>query len=1647
MADAKAIVNKLVEAEPDPDSPEPYIDWLGQKVDTGPLDKIRFGAYIYTTDEDTIRTNAEEHGVDVENQDFWDAIERDMAIIEANALRILREAGLHVSDEGHSENARVASVWIDTDEEDRKLALLKAVINWAEGDWPSTTSGTMDYAFGAHTTSDLYNNTSEIAQFIDVTIEFTGTDALVEWSKLNLNEAIKGDPDDPEVFLKSYVPRMLGRLLIEFNVIKPHFPDAPTNWYRDNVDGMDLFRYNRVGEMREVMRQMKEYNRQRGERAGIDQVTYRYKVPNPQGHSIVRRWLDKIGCPPTVIQWACETNPPIWFYTRVKEFNHYMQMVYPQVKLDPVVEADEEADPKAYLDAVTGWIDTFIKAGMTADTSEGHEGQWWVKWRLGGAHFWIIVHVRRPIFMQVQVNDALYGRNYMQRTFEFRQSHNNVDQKLLVQWFQLMYRSINNAVKYDRNEPDIVAKLIKKIEGYYDDFKAKQDRGRLGEALDDPEMQRYLDMVTPEQCLHCGNDLTKRHTVVRKYYDRNLRSHELSGHYEGSDGYWTNDEQPSANLIAILPSVATFDDICQRCGTNTAQPVRHEESVDDFDPKGEAMRLMANAPLRYNELRKWRPYIHVPRDNFHNPENYYFTTLIVPVFTATGRLSKAHSWHGWLRMKEFTYDNPPTWEQRVAAVNALVPRYLPGFFPDKLRKRGFQVGVPYEPYEGKFYTTDVQEALDPDDPGVNVERHIASMDIDQIMQRLGFSERKPTWNCADPEYRWFERFTRGLKWTVIRASDEEPHIFEVTLYKLGNTQTVNGLSLPDYQEIGRIKVHIGELEARLGRAIRGRKVREAAELPPEDDPADAVERFAKHTEQVEADALDSAINMAIEEFEIRVRLRGIDNAKDADQLAAEVGNQYAEMAGYHNGSDEYDMVVSAVNNACGEMFPGQWEDYAPPVQEAKAVEWTPERVRDMVYNMFVQDGDITQKEAETYLAAYTPESANQLYQICVEINRNIIDDAKIAQLTGIAVNVIRQANADYAATLKDMTKHIKVDEAVDPDDPEAAIRHAPIQVRAWAVGFHGQHQTQVDFDAGPYFDALANEENGLEMMINLAKEGFAMSNEADRVAAWFSDTTLQDFFKNNTEMGYETHMSQNDVKRWVEHNKPDWYPYLWPKDTMVDKGYDIAEAVDPDDPEAYVRSMETDWRKILRKHGWKPDPHGEHLHFTLEFPDLVWKRPVRIWATHGWAEPPEFHYEHPDPNDPDIDAEDAAYDEWLKQPGNDEFERIRNRDVAFPDYVVFQFDIESYRRIEVPVGKLDTFCARFVREAKNIVGTETVAKVHAGQGLVQMLWEKAKEIARGLKIPLRESHEPPVPVPPEDDIDPKAYSMDLPQRMASYVKVNSNEEAEQRAIEDYEQAKGKVFKVPYLMAWKESDTIEVHGDFVVRVLATDIMDDILRWHDEYLDPVWEVEVLDGPPEDMELLKDTRSHYIDATSYTVTGKVPPLSEAEVPVPPEDEPTGVIKSHEKGLLLPELERLGFTARREKGQEWVYGDEIPRWWYKVYDEANRQALYIYFWGGQTPEVQANVYDKLAQAWFKHGEDSSPRSPAQSQAHLSAIVRDLDAAMQRMTPLNLPVAEQYEGIKRVLAHHRKWWDDTLDYLIQQGNTLPGRMGPGQPA
>lgn len=208
MNKALAVVNRILEADDDLDSPEAYLDWAGKKADAGELESVRFGARIITSSEDEIREAAQEKGIDVDNPDFWQEIERGVEIIEDNCLDALRQAGLRVQDEGHDDTGRVASLWIDTGAPAYRQAWLKAVLYWAENEVPSTTSGTMDYAFGAGTVQRIYAGVPETAHIVEVTVEFVDTDRLAEWAKVNFAESVEDDIDDPAVNAKHYIDQV-----------------------------------------------------------------------------------------------------------------------------------------------------------------------------------------------------------------------------------------------------------------------------------------------------------------------------------------------------------------------------------------------------------------------------------------------------------------------------------------------------------------------------------------------------------------------------------------------------------------------------------------------------------------------------------------------------------------------------------------------------------------------------------------------------------------------------------------------------------------------------------------------------------------------------------------------------------------------------------------------------------------------------------------------------------------------------------------------------------------------------------------------------------------------------------------------------------------------------------------------------------------------------------------------------------------------------------------------------------------------------------------------------------------------------------------------------------------------------------------------
>ena len=2089
MPKPQAIVNKLLDAV-DPDDPKPYVDWLGQKTEVGSLDKIRFGVYIHLSDEHVIRENATEDGVDVESQEFWDEIERCEAIIEANALQVLKEAGLHVSDEGHNENARVASVWIDTPEEDRKLALLKGVIAWAEGDWPSTTSGTMDYAFGANTTQRLYQATENAAKYLDVTIEFTGIDALVEWSKLNLNEAIEGNPDDPEVFLRSYVPRMKGRLMINFNAIAPHFPDAPASFYREDTDGTILFRYNRASEMREIMKQMQLYNRERGDRAGIPMVTYRYKVPNPSGHVLARQFLEKAGANAETIAWAEKTNAPILFYVSVPEFNAYIKMVYPQVKLkegvdDPTPDylnkVSPEACPHCNNDLTQRYtvVRNYVHRNGSTFGIEGHydpaDGVFTNDEKPSENLLANIIHCDLPL-------DSDTCMRCGQSTARLPQQEGVDDPEHYLKGAVYTFDELRTKLEtYGLSFPSNGIRLWGRwavIDGftYWAVYNKDPDK-YLPQAYFREQLEKF--------CTEMG--FTVHHI-------------QLAGEYPEGITFKLAVPKMQIDPEAYGAQERRLNDPDFGNEREAHEIIQREwlPESDDFDAEAEANRLLQTAPMHYNELRDWHPYI-------HHEYNVYHAPFIVPVFTRTGRLSKANSYLGWVRFKEHTYNEPPAWEAEVAKVRDVVPNKLPGFSPSKLKKRGFQIGEPFDPYRKRFYSLTmaesenpdpddpavnierhtgdldinavmaklgfvdgrtkganwdgwikqvgnkewrvwptvntniygvtrmerpakfvqvgrgrrygqwsdkghftchvteleqqlreegalnpppVEEALDPDDPAVNIERHIEAMDAGKILEPMGFSERCPTWNCADPEYKWWEKFDNktGFKWTVIRKSDDEPQTMEVSIYR---SRLLPGHHLRDWVQIGGFKCHVGELKKKLEKAFRMRwgvvgddrvwgqnvraldaPVQETLEvpLPPEDEPVPNIEQHAQHVAQTEQDKLDTLIQLAVKDYEINIVQREIDNALGADRLVGDIAFKWAEHAGYANGSDEFDWLVSALNNRASEMFPGDLEN---PVQEAEEkMEWT-EWMRLLVDEARI----LSQKAADRYKVSQTLESNEKLTELFCAIDEasQVADDALFNDLLHRAANLIRITNMRYGSALKDVMRkveeserawplpggfqivrysdentlelrtpkgrpigfiawrsasdrmdikyrtveleHLEVDprfqnrglgkalvrrfvelvpqlypdakfvvaktatsqgiidllreifgpedksKDVDtlpvrsPDDwlhtqnrgyarfrlgeadegnPEHYIKNLPIPVKATCIEDHmvEGERLKAEFNAAEWFEKAT-----LEQLLVLAKNEFQSCYEADEVGEYFFDTQLKDWHENYRGDGFEVYIDEDSAKLWVEHNRPDWYAYLWPGEIQIKEIKESKETVDY--PAVYIggkifigpshyhimRQLESTGVDLSdAHHGWWTS-RNRFLDTDLDVNDLM--QLSKKFAQRTGEEPGlkgeelpkarqmtgvrEVHEGVDDPT-PQFMQDTFDVPTILKRMG---YESNTSCKKPFEWYKVFRraakgdlmlvikrrglggehnegdivYDITLYN--SVAPKEWAPIAHRYQRNNKQL---ERVLKVLEDRIKTNRLRGVVNDEDAG-----HEDLDEAVPLPPEDDPDlllpdyaqSTSDNPDEPVEIKAHTHGSARRELEKLGFQysttslkhkvfgepevpefwhkRYPKSFGQVLFIRIFPEYTKSSvdlnfrtrympqttflpssggiTVSLRGipQFIAIVKELDAvmrakhktqeqekqaLEQIAQRHGQTVEsvslppeddpatylktahiPVMTLVKSDTDPEDIEfdaatwfeqasvdeliylavnnfsesIAADTVAYffangslkeyfaahphsfetYVNAEDakrwvehnrpdwYSQLWNVRTESRTQletVDVPPEDDPTDVIKSHEQGLLAAELKRLDFGPKPEQGTAHVYGTEMPRYWWNRYQATNSKVhgLYVYFIGGQTPEVRANNWNFDAKAWFQQGKDAPTDSPAKSEAHFCAILRDLDDAMKRSAADSLSPAQENEAINAVLQHHRQWWDDTLDYLIRtKGGTIPGRIGPGEPA
>jgi len=182
MVSALQLVDRLLEAEdidwaPDPEDPDApasdAVDAVSKRLDTLNQREWRLAFYIDTNDEHSIRANAQERGIAVDegHGPFWQQINADVRQIERNAQKIFVAHGLVFREEDHTDYGLGGSIWLRY-EDHKNFTLVKEHLDRGEP-W-STTSGTL----GSLKHGDrIYDGVSDIGQqVIDVSIDIRADD-------------------------------------------------------------------------------------------------------------------------------------------------------------------------------------------------------------------------------------------------------------------------------------------------------------------------------------------------------------------------------------------------------------------------------------------------------------------------------------------------------------------------------------------------------------------------------------------------------------------------------------------------------------------------------------------------------------------------------------------------------------------------------------------------------------------------------------------------------------------------------------------------------------------------------------------------------------------------------------------------------------------------------------------------------------------------------------------------------------------------------------------------------------------------------------------------------------------------------------------------------------------------------------------------------------------------------------------------------------------------------------------------------------------------------------------------------------------------------------------------------------------------------
>lgn len=1270
------------------DAPEPYLDWLGAKADLGLLMQVPFGVSIHTSDEQMIRANVAEDKLDADSQEFWDEIERNLAIIEANALQLLREAGLYVQDEGHDGNdSRCASLYIAAQplgepETPEQIKLVKAILAWSDGDLPSTTSGTFDSCFGHGATIKLFEGTTDLGKYIDVTFEFHGTTALAEWAKLNLVEST-GDPDDPEAFVKNFQPRFRANLVIDYC---PAVTGKPNSVYK-NVDALDLIRFKVAPEIRRLAQEL------RSREAIKVKNAYRLRLNAPERDAITHSWLEKTVPPEELANILDPGNSAnLWLYFTKEEFYNFVQLVWPKIKLREDLEDPDVDSPESVMRFDP--LDVLVKAGFHRNASCEVYKDWPVD-LAGSVYLYAIDYPADPVAVSFYVR---FGEDVTHSDVVAHPLH------VWSDWMNVLIPRLEQFMAGRKGDPKAVAL---ELHAFIDRTATELGTAALAnqkrptvEGLAEPRRQESVDVdqPAPEQYLaqihdveevvrdiqayglfvnsirqwgrwlilnggtfHNTEDNTEagcRQNIEQFLQKLGITQHHLKlGTVTMQSHIWFQLAIPKSQITpeswqpyrrnttgwpaepydTWLPESENLDDpvsnINRAADALDVPATMHRLGFEDLYAKGstngpawgwqegnkkivvfptanafeyEITILTRPAPkVQVGRGRRWAQWSDVGRvkcnaadlehtieamrrgqvvEGIADPDapelniERHTAALDLPALMQRLAFKEVP-----VRHRNFSY-----WEKVIGPVVWTVRPNKDGTVDVH---KGAAFGTPQgwiDSWAGTYRVSELEKRLqgagfndpvatvealtDPDAPELNVNRHIASMEPGPILTELGFSDRWPSWKCSDPEYMWWEKFDHktGFEWTVIRKSDEEPQLMEVSIYRM---LKIRNQAFHDWKQIGGFNCHVGDLKKKLQRAfqmqwyvpgddrvwgqnVRALDVQEALDEP--DDPTANVERFAQHVEKTRQELLDTTINSALADFDNTIEMRGIDDLKRADEKVAEVVNFWAEQAGYENGSDDYDHLMSAVNTRCGEMFPTPDSMFESKDEE----NW------QEILMVLVGNGRLTPRAAERYKRAQNAESNARLLELFLELDElsqlpeTPENNVRFDELLGQMVNVVTVANMRYGSALRDLARTVKVDEN-DEVNPEAFVKSQPLEVLARATSAATNINDTIRFDASKWFEQAT-----LEDLMMLAKGGmygpFNRCHSADLVARHFIHAEHDGY---NPELAalhdraekLNVFISEADAKRWVEFNRPDWFANLWPADVVIEAQREVVD--------------------------------------------------------------------------------------------------------------------------------------------------------------------------------------------------------------------------------------------------------------------------------------------------------------------------------------------------------------------------------------------------------------------------------------------------------------------------------------------------------